>query len=77
LTRILAPLQRIYTRSTRRRKGTAPAQEEVVNILGSSLKEFTQIFIIVDAMDEYPEFQGEILLQHLAVMGSNVNWMIT
>ncbi|KAJ6491214.1 hypothetical protein DFH09DRAFT_1003435, partial [Mycena vulgaris] len=60
-----------------REKGTVPALEEVVNVLSSSLNEFSQVFIIVDAMDEYPEFQREILLQQLAVMGSNVNLMIT
>ncbi|KAJ7035270.1 hypothetical protein C8F04DRAFT_955187 [Mycena alexandri] len=60
-----------------REKGTVPSLEEVVNVLSSSLKVFSQVFIIVDAMDEYPEFQREILLQHLAVMGSNVNLMIT
>ncbi|KAJ6517782.1 hypothetical protein DFH09DRAFT_1287642 [Mycena vulgaris] len=60
-----------------REKGTVPSLEEVVNVLSSSLKEFSQVFIIVDAMDEYPEFQREILLQQLAVMGSNVNLMIT
>ncbi|KAJ6485270.1 ankyrin repeat-containing domain protein [Mycena vulgaris] len=60
-----------------REKGTVPSLEEVANVLSSSLKEFSQVFIIVDAMDEYPEFQREILLQQLAVMGSNVNLMIT
>jgi hypothetical protein len=60
-----------------REKGTAPALEEVVNVLSSSLKEFSQVFIIIDAMDEYPELQREILLQQLAAMGSNVNLMIT
>ncbi|KAJ7602970.1 hypothetical protein B0H17DRAFT_968868 [Mycena rosella] len=62
-------------------KGTAPSLEEVVNILRSSLKEFSKVFIIIDAMDEYPNesptFQREILLRHLAEMGSNVNLMIT
>jgi hypothetical protein len=58
-------------------KGTVPSLEEVVNVLSSSLKEFLQVFIIVDAMDEYPEFQREILLKQLAAMGSNVNLMIT
>jgi hypothetical protein len=58
-------------------KGTVPSLEEVVNVLSSSLKEFSQVFIIVDAMDEYPEFQREILLQRLAVMGNNVKLMIT
>ncbi|KAJ7456174.1 hypothetical protein FB451DRAFT_1512596 [Mycena latifolia] len=58
-------------------KGTVPSLEEVVNVLSSSLKQFSQVFIIVDAMDEYPEFQRKILLQQLAAMGSNVNLMIT
>ncbi|KAJ7302178.1 hypothetical protein DFH08DRAFT_669087, partial [Mycena albidolilacea] len=58
-------------------KGTAPSLEEVVHILSSSIKEFSKVFIIVDAMDEYPEFQREILLQQLAAMGNNVNLMIT
>jgi hypothetical protein len=60
-----------------RGKGTAPSLEEVINVLSSSLKEFSQVFIIVDAMDEYPELQREILLQQLAVMSNNVNLMIT
>ncbi|KAJ7235793.1 ankyrin repeat-containing domain protein [Mycena rebaudengoi] len=60
-----------------REKGTAPSLEEVVTVLSSSLKEFSQVFIIVDAMDEYPKFQRNILLQQLAAMGSNVNIMIT
>ncbi|KAJ6592423.1 ankyrin repeat-containing domain protein [Mycena capillaripes] len=59
------------------KKGTVPSLEEVVNMLSSSLKEFSQVFIIVDAMDEYPEFQRKILLKQLAAMGSNVNLMIT
>ncbi|KAJ7511611.1 hypothetical protein B0H11DRAFT_1699814, partial [Mycena galericulata] len=58
-------------------KGTAPSLEEAANVLSSSLKEFSQVFIIVDAMDEYPEFQRGILLQQLAEIGSNVNLMIT
>ncbi|KAJ6487307.1 ankyrin repeat-containing domain protein, partial [Mycena vulgaris] len=64
-----------------REKGTVPSLEEVVNVLRSSLKEFSKVFVIVDALDEYPNesptFQREILLQYLAEMGSNVNLMIT
>ncbi|KAJ7440551.1 ankyrin repeat domain-containing protein, partial [Mycena galericulata] len=60
-----------------REKGTAPSLEEVVNVLSSCLKEFSQVFIIVDAIDECPEFQREILLKQLEAIGSNVNLMIT
>jgi hypothetical protein len=58
-------------------KGTAPLLEEVADVLSSSIKEFSKVFVIVDAMDEYPEIQREVLLPHLAAMGSNVNLMIT
>ncbi|KAF7345781.1 ANK-REP-REGION domain-containing protein [Mycena venus] len=63
-----------------REKGTVPSLEEVVNLLSSSLKEFSQVFIIVDAIDEYPEFQREILLQKLAEqmhLCLSVNLMVT
>ncbi|KAF8133575.1 ankyrin repeat-containing domain protein [Mycena galopus ATCC 62051] len=59
------------------KKGTAPSLEEVVNVLSSSLKEFSQVFIVVDGMDEYPEVQRGILLPQLAALGSNVHLMIT
>jgi hypothetical protein len=58
-------------------KGTAPSLEEVFNVLRSSLEGFSKVFIIIDAMDEYPELQREILLQNLAAMGSNMNLIIT
>jgi hypothetical protein len=62
-------------------KGTVPTLEEVISVLSSSITEFSKVFIIVDAMDEYPndypKFQRRILLQHLAAIGSKVNLMIT
>ncbi|KAJ7020740.1 ankyrin repeat domain-containing protein [Mycena alexandri] len=60
-----------------REKGTAPSLEEVASVLSASLKEFSKVFLIIDAMDEYPEFQQHVLLKYLAAMGSNVNLMIT
>ncbi|KAF8180043.1 hypothetical protein K438DRAFT_1603145, partial [Mycena galopus ATCC 62051] len=60
-------------------KGTVPSLEEVVNVLSSSLKAFSKVFIIVDAIDEYPMVQQRILLKYLAEMDSSitVNLMIT
>jgi hypothetical protein len=60
-----------------REKGTAPSLEQVVDMLISSLKEFSKVFVIIDALDEYPEFERLILLRHLAAIGGNVNLMIT
>ncbi|KAJ7444764.1 hypothetical protein B0H11DRAFT_1619499, partial [Mycena galericulata] len=61
-------------------KGTAPSLEETVNVLHSSLKEFSKVFIIIDAIDEYPGDERSILLKHLAEQMSlslNVNLMVT
>ncbi|KAJ7362215.1 hypothetical protein DFH08DRAFT_799268 [Mycena albidolilacea] len=61
-------------------KGTVPSLQEVADILSSSLKEFSQVFIVIDAIDEYPEDQRFILLKHLAEqMGLclSVNLMVT
>ncbi|KAF7350253.1 NACHT and ankyrin domain protein [Mycena venus] len=60
-----------------REKGTTPSLKEVVSVLKSSITELSKVFIIIDAMDEYPESQRHILLEHLAEMGSKVNSMIT
>ncbi|KAJ7887446.1 hypothetical protein B0H13DRAFT_1550065, partial [Mycena leptocephala] len=53
-------------------KGTVPSLEKLLGLLSSCLKEFSKVFIIVDAMDEYPEFQRHILLRCLAAISSNV-----
>jgi Cdc6-like AAA superfamily ATPase len=58
-------------------RGTAPSLEEVVNVLHSSFSEFSTVYIIVDAIDEYIEDRRWILFQHLAAMGPKVNLMIT
>jgi hypothetical protein len=46
-------------------KGTSPSPQEIAGILTSSLKEFSQVFIVIDAIDEYPEDQRFFLLKHL------------
>jgi hypothetical protein len=55
---------------------TTPSMTEVAVLLHSCFTEFTKVYIIVDALDEHPENQRWILLQHLAAMGPNVNVMI-
>ncbi|KAF8162056.1 ankyrin repeat-containing domain protein [Mycena galopus ATCC 62051] len=59
------------------KKGTVPALQEVAGILSSSIKEFSRVFIVIDAIDEYPEVEREILLEHLAATSSNVHLMVT
>ncbi|KAF7328544.1 NACHT and ankyrin domain protein [Mycena venus] len=59
-------------------KGTALPLKEVLKVLRSSLEEFSQVFLVVDAIDEYPDDQRCILLKHLVkLMGPKVNLMLT
>ncbi|KAJ6605260.1 ankyrin repeat-containing domain protein [Mycena vulgaris] len=55
---------------------TPPLPEEVVKVLRSSFTHFSKIYLIVDAVDEYPEDKRWILLGHLAKLNS-ANLMIT
>jgi hypothetical protein len=72
---VVAITKELYLQHSK--KSIALLLEEVVCLLSSRIMEFSKVFIIVDAMDEYPQFQREILLRHLVAMGSNVNLMIT
>ncbi|KAJ6541328.1 hypothetical protein B0H19DRAFT_866718, partial [Mycena capillaripes] len=58
-------------------KRTQPSLDEVFPVLQQVITEFSQVYIVVDAVDEYPEMQRQILLEHLRKMGSTVNLMIT
>jgi hypothetical protein len=59
-------------------KGTALSLKEVLEVLSSSLAEFSKVFVVVDAIDEYPDDQRWILLKHLAeLMDSSMNLMVT
>jgi Cdc6-like AAA superfamily ATPase len=58
-------------------KGTSPSTQEVFEVLRQSLTKFSRAYIIVDAVDEYPETKRNILFGYLRKMGSTVNLMIT
>jgi hypothetical protein len=62
------------------KRGTSPSLQEVAGILSSSLGEFSQVFIVIDAIDEYPENQRFMLLGHLVDQIStkhHINLMVT
>ncbi|KAJ7923122.1 ankyrin repeat-containing domain protein [Mycena leptocephala] len=58
-------------------KGTSPSVNEVFNVLQAAIGDYLKVYIIVDAIDEYPEAQRQILLEYLMMMESTVNLMIT
>ncbi|KAJ7706833.1 hypothetical protein B0H17DRAFT_877064, partial [Mycena rosella] len=62
-----------------REQRTRPSLAEVDFILCSTLSEHSNVFIVVDAIDEYPEQQRHILLRHLSSLTPawTVNLMLT
>lgn len=58
-------------------KGTSPSIQEVFEVLNSSIRVFAQVYIVVDAVDEYPENQQTVLFKYLGSMEPIVNLMIT
>jgi Cdc6-like AAA superfamily ATPase len=58
-------------------KETSPSLDEVFEVLRSVITEFLKVYIVVDAVDEYPETQRQMLMEYLAELGPTVNLMIT
>jgi hypothetical protein len=74
---ILALSQKVlYVRH--QEKGTEPSLKELLEVLSSSLADFSKVFVVVDAIDEYANDPRYILLKHLAeLMSPKVNLMFT
>ncbi|KAF8217315.1 hypothetical protein K438DRAFT_1954163 [Mycena galopus ATCC 62051] len=70
-----SPAKKLYQGHSE--KHTSPSLDEVVHVLRSSFEEFSKVYIIVDAIDEYPEVHRRILLQQLAAIGPTVSLMVT
>ncbi|KAJ6563653.1 ankyrin repeat-containing domain protein [Mycena vulgaris] len=56
---------------------TRPSLDEIDTILCSIVSQYSDVFIIVDALDEYPEEKRDILLRRLSSLGPTVNLMLT
>jgi hypothetical protein len=56
---------------------TKPSLDEVRNIFHFTVAEYSKVFIVVDALDEYPASQRHILLDALATMAQNACMIIT
>ncbi|KAJ7152062.1 hypothetical protein C8R46DRAFT_913514 [Mycena filopes] len=57
-------------------KQTTPSLAEIVNIVHSEIG-MSKVYIVVDAVDEYPEDLRQILLPALTAMGPTCNLMMT
>jgi hypothetical protein len=58
-------------------KGTTPSLGESSEVLRTIIENYSKVFIVVDAVDEYPELQRRTLLQHLTANQPIVNLMVT
>ncbi|KAJ6521467.1 hypothetical protein DFH09DRAFT_939032 [Mycena vulgaris] len=72
----ISPLvDRLYSKHRERR--TRPSLKEIRGILRRTLSQCSKVFIVVDALDEYPDQQRDILLHSLSSLGPTVNLMLT
>ncbi|KAJ7087061.1 ankyrin repeat-containing domain protein [Mycena epipterygia] len=56
---------------------TRPSLDEDQAVLCSIIAEYSKVFIFVDALDEYPEMQRDVLLRLLSTLGPGVNLLVT
>jgi hypothetical protein len=68
-------VQRLYEKH--RERHTRPSLDDTHSILCSAILEYSRVFIIVDALDEYPEDLRDIVLRRLSALGPTVNLMLT
>ncbi|KAF7343641.1 Ankyrin repeat-containing protein [Mycena sanguinolenta] len=71
----IASVESLYQKH--REPGTKPSLNEVHAILSATISEYLKVFILVDALDEYPERERGVFLSHLSQLGTNVNLLFT
>ncbi|KAJ7241252.1 ankyrin repeat-containing domain protein [Mycena rebaudengoi] len=71
----LPVVQQLYEKHQSRH--TRPSLNEFHEILRSTVAEYSKVFMVVDALDEYPEAHRHILLDALAATGKSVSLMLT
>ncbi|KAJ7278147.1 ankyrin repeat domain-containing protein [Mycena rebaudengoi] len=51
--------------------------EEMYAILSSTVADYSKVYFVIDALDEYPETKRHVLLKHLAALRPNINLLFT
>jgi hypothetical protein len=46
-------------------------------LLSSTVADYSKVYIVIDALDEYLETRRHKLLKYLAALGSNINLLLT
>ncbi|KAJ7242168.1 hypothetical protein B0H12DRAFT_1023779 [Mycena haematopus] len=73
--RSIGPVDKLYQKH--REPCTKPLLNEDHTVLCSIISRYLKVFILVDALDEYPERERGILIWYLSRLGSNVNLLLT
>jgi hypothetical protein len=68
-------VQQLY--DEHREPDTRPSLEDFHQVLCSAVAECSKVYLVVDAVDEYPEEKRQILLDNLSNLGPNINLMLT
>ncbi|KAJ7453546.1 hypothetical protein B0H11DRAFT_2245368 [Mycena galericulata] len=64
-------VKELYEKHHERR--TTPSVTEIRTILRSTISEYSRVYVVVDALDEYPQDQRDTLLRHLLELQPLVN----
>ncbi|KAF7341369.1 Ankyrin repeat-containing domain [Mycena venus] len=68
-------VERLYVKHREQR--TRPSLDDTHGVLYSTVSQLSRVFIVVDALDEYPEEQRDTLLERLSILGPSVTLMVT
>ncbi|KAJ7321988.1 hypothetical protein DFH08DRAFT_788589 [Mycena albidolilacea] len=60
-----------------RERSTRPSLQEIYSVLHAAVSDYTCVFVVIDALDEYPEDYRDTLLRHLWNLGSTARLMLT
>ncbi|KAJ6587765.1 hypothetical protein B0H10DRAFT_1831473 [Mycena sp. CBHHK59/15] len=70
-----ASVHKLYNRHYQR--CTRPSIDDIQEVLASTILEYSKVYLIVDALDEYPDDQRNSLLASLSGLGSKDSIMLT
>ncbi|KAF7341365.1 Ankyrin repeat-containing protein [Mycena venus] len=68
-------VEKLYVKHREQR--TRPSLDDTHGVLCSTVSQLSRVFIVVDALDEYPEEQWDTLLERLSILGPSVTLMVT
>jgi hypothetical protein len=57
--------------------GTRPRTSHICDVLHSVVAQWSKVYLVIDALDEYPECERHDLLKHLAALGPAVALIFT